>query len=600
MNLIEKFISFKILNILKDFLIIYHRFRKNENIEKLNKIINNDLSFNEIILKTSKNLDDDNTLYSFKYNLLSNYDKIFQNINFYDEIEEHYFFDKLNFELTKLILFYHSKLYINFYKSINTILGIFQNYIDFIKRYKHPKYRISSYFEYNTDLQNFFIQNFLMNLNLKQVYKKYKEKFEINFDNSIYAEKIYTIHNLLLKNFSSDFKKDYKKFDDIVKNLSKIDLEVESSYKKISKYLEQIMNFNFLIFYNNILYNFFNKQNFNIEEIHKKVQKIKEYNLKVLNKTLDKISDKYYLNSMNKEKNEYYIKKLENLEDYLKRFKKNFLLDRELNRLLINLSNFLNVNSNFLFIQYIKDKNFMNSNILLKYPKNIDQIYEMILYNNIICKKLLFLSNDYKKDLMRYFEEYIDENNLFRIYLLTFYVIFNKIDQATHLFKDLITSFFISTRNIDLNNKYILDIEEEILKGILETVFYHTNNEKTYLDRFKNVIGISCRELFLEKNVILCAKIIGFIFKFNLFPEFINNLIIDFNKKYYDTIRLLSMKKENYKLVEEILKGLEIIAYYTKNYDVYNNGKNLIGDIWIEKKFNERIKEMKKVKNNEQ
>ncbi|MHA1253149.1 MAG: hypothetical protein ACTSRP_24405, partial [Candidatus Helarchaeota archaeon] len=186
-----------------------------------------------------------------------------------------------------------------------------------------------------------------------------------------------------------------------------------------------------------------------------------------------------------------------------------------------------------------------------------------------------------------------------QIILLCLYTLNRNTESASMIFSEIIQKIIfndINNYNLNEKNKFFIMIEENLIHNFYNSIFYYINIKNT--KNLYDVFNTTLKNLFLERKFIVCSKLIGITYKLNIFQDYELDFVIDeFNKKFYDTIKIYGKEKRNYEDVNKLLKSLEYIAYYTNKNDKYINAKNLVDSIWIEKKFNRIIKGFEGQKN---
>ncbi len=543
-----------------------------------------------------------------------------------EEIEQKIIYDGLIFKRTIEKYFKNQELNIilEFIKNYPKKLPIFNSLI--IKIILYYRYSFFDLFYKNLiDLMNFTLEKYYLSdqfrsneLNLR----KMPFKLRILSKNLIYySKKLYNIYLNL-----------YKQFDLWYENLSHLDeflrIEELNTSKMILKYINKI-RFNYISYMIEIYHGFLNKNIVSkekIEIINKRIKNTIEYNLlkkyRVIYTNFKEIEGKFVeiktlnpeiynnLNIINRELN----KTSKGINTLIKELKQN----DQIYSILENLKFIEDFDSPLSFYEnHFKNKLLTNKPSIrlldifdINLLTDLNKLFDIMKYNLIVSKKISTFNFNFKKKLIKIIENSKIKNFYTKLTLFCLYFsIFNK-EKVSSLFIEIINELIISEKNIEeiissqdlffrlfdqqklflFNNDYrlnlnIIRLEKELFNGFINEIFYHIDKSQKNLNFLYSIFIETCRKLFLDKKLIICAKIIGFAYNLGIFKNIKNSeasFVSIFNKKFYDVIKILSVDKSDFKLALENLKCLKVISKYTKDNSYYENALQIIKEIWAE------------------
>ncbi|MHA1758520.1 MAG: hypothetical protein ACTSVV_17270 [Promethearchaeota archaeon] len=186
-----------------------------------------------------------------------------------------------------------------------------------------------------------------------------------------------------------------------------------------------------------------------------------------------------------------------------------------------------------------------------------------------------------------------DKNNfLLNYYRSIFYFINGDFYNVEKIWKNIFENLLIPTETE--KSRYINKIEIELIEGFIKSFFSGVSLSTENIQKILQILKKIGRNFFLEKKFSNSAIIVIVIFSSNeIFPE--NERIEikeEFNKKYFDLIKILSSEKREFEMVLECLRSLKFIREKTEDDYWYNESLSLIRDVWNEDLF---IKQFKKI-----
>jgi len=535
-----------------------------------------------IIYKINRN---ELNLGNFKEYIIENYNNIFS-------ITNSYIID-INLLIIQLVFNYYLGFIYEFYKLLIKLLTkvMSQNRNFFQKNYR----------KLLADIIFFKATDQVIN----------KEEFKKRIDRD-WIEKKTIFHYYILQ------------FENLTNKFNKVIDKIKKLNEKLEKYDYEIGNIDFTTYFLEptdliILYEgFLNYYIYDGLDSYNKLEQIQE-NLKTIDRfeknlnnlinkkknflklLIDLSDEKIYRNSHNR-------KQINKFNKIIELYNKNLYYSkilRTLKRTKNEIYNILNEKDPYNFyINYFKHiltprhihKNFKNIT-------NYKNLFKILLFNGIFAKKLYSLNSAYIHESISSLKNIISlkkySTPFHQIILLCLYTLNRNTESASMIFSEIIQKIIfndINNYNLNEKNKFFIMIEENLIHNFYNSIFYYINIKNT--KNLYDVFNTTLKNLFLERKFIVCSKLIGITYKLNIFQDYELDFVIDeFNKKFYDTIKIYGKEKRNYEDVNKLLKSLEYIAYYTNKNDKYINAKNLVDSIWIEKKFNRIIKGFEGQKN---